>query len=75
MGRAKNKGFFKNSISIYFVPEECGDEKNDQILGIRTCNKEVMRLADISYEILLYFDKILNETSNQNKISVFIKPS
>lgn len=74
MGRAKMNCFFKNSIWVCFVPEESGGEKNGQLLGICTSNKEATRLADITDEILVYFDRILNENPNQSKISVSIKP-
>lgn len=66
--------FFKNSICVCFVPEESGGEKIVQLLGICTSNKEAMRLAGITDEILAYCDKILNVKPNQSKISISIKP-
>lgn len=49
--------FIKNSVWVYFMPEQSGDEKNGQPLGIQTSNKIATRLADIRDEILLYFNK------------------
>lgn len=53
--------FLNNSVWAYFVLEASGDEKNDQLLVICIFNKGAMRLADITAEILIYFDNTLKE--------------